>query len=42
VALVRQHQQVEILIRFDQCVDDEQRIVRRDVVVERNIASAAA
>src|SRR5690606_29701919 len=30
---VREDQQVEVLVRLDQCVDDQVRVVRRDVVV---------
>ncbi len=30
---VRDHQQVKILVRPDQSIDDKQRIIRRDVVV---------
>ena len=35
--LVWQHEQVEILVRLDQCIDDERGVVRRHVVVERAV-----
>ena len=31
MAAIRQHQQIEVLVRLDERVDDEQRVVRRDV-----------
>ena len=34
---VRNHQQVEVLVRLDQRVDDEERVVRRHVVVHRAV-----
>ncbi len=35
MTLIRQHQQIEILVRFNERVDDQQRVVRRHIVVHR-------
>ena len=35
--LIGKHQQIEILVRLDQRVDDQQRVVRRHVVVHRAV-----
>jgi hypothetical protein len=37
VTAVRQHQQIEVLVRFDQLVHDQERVVRRNVRVHRAV-----
>ena len=37
MSLVRQHEQVEVLVRLDQSVDHQQRVVWRHVIIHRAV-----